>query len=152
MLLKLLLAFTIIPLIELALLMKLSAATNIVTTIGIVIFTGVLGSLLARWQGSLAWRRFQAALAEGRMPAPEVQDGLLIFFAAGLLLTPGLLTDGFGFLMLIPQTRLIARRYLAKRFKGKFQVHSFGADPGANFGGDDANTIDAAGASRRDDP
>ena len=151
MLLKLLLAFTIIPLIELTLLMKLSAATNIMTTIVIVICTGVLGSILARWQGALAWQRFQLALAEGRMPAPEVQDGLLIFFAAGLLLTPGLLTDVFGFSLLVPQTRLVARAYLAKRFKGKFQVQTFGAGSGSNFGSDDANTIDAVSASRRDD-
>ena len=151
MLLKLLLAFTIIPLVELALLLQLSKATSLLTTVAIVVLTGILGSTLARWQGALAWQRFRQALAEGRMPAPEVQDGLLIFLAAGMLLTPGLLTDALGFLLLIPQTRLLARHYLATRFSGAFRVQTVGFGNAAGKHESDSQTIDADAASVRSD-
>ncbi|WP_417747968.1 FxsA family protein [Rosistilla oblonga] len=151
MFLKLLLAFTIIPLVELAMLIQLSKATSLLVTVGIVIFTGIVGSMLARWQGALAWQRFRQALAEGRMPAPEVQDGLLIFFAAGMLLTPGLLTDAMGFLLLIPQTRLLARHFLAARIGSRFQIQTFGFGENAQPTQSDPNTIDAAAASVRSD-
>lgn len=130
-LLKLLLAFTVVPLVELMILIRLAGETSLLTTIAIVLVTGVIGSVLAKWQGSQAWFRFRKALAEGRVPAPEVQDGLLIFFAAGLLLTPGLLTDAFGFFLLAPPTRVLVRLYLARRLKGKVQFHTsgFGASP-----------------------
>ena len=63
----------------------------------------------------MAWFRFRSALDEGRLPSREIQDGLMIVFAAALLLTPGLLTDAVGFVLLIPPGRELVRRWLLAR-------------------------------------
>jgi UPF0716 protein FxsA len=67
-------------------------------------------------QGRAAWRRFQTALAEGRMPAREVLDGVLVIFGGALLLTPGFLTDFLGLVLLLPPTRAVVRQVLVRRF------------------------------------
>ncbi|TWU42620.1 FxsA family protein [Novipirellula artificiosorum] len=113
---RLLAAFIIIPLVELALLLRLADATSVAMTLGVVIVTGVIGSMLAKREGVMAWYRFRSALAEGRMPSREIQDGLMVVFAAALLLTPGLLTDGLGFLLLVPAGRDLVRRYVLSRY------------------------------------
>ncbi len=143
----LLLAFTVIPLLELMLLVKLYHVTNLTTTFSIVLVTGILGSLLARWQGSLAWQRFFAAINDGRTPASEAQDGLLIFFAAGLLLTPGLITDALGFFLLLPLGRRLVRKWLSYRFKGAFVVTTTGFNSSSSQRFDDENVIDATHVS-----
>ena len=126
MLIRLLAAFILIPLIELFLLMQLAAATSIWLTIGIVITTGVIGSYLARREGAAVWRRFQASAASAKLPAQEIGDGLMIAFAAALLLTPGVLTDLAGFALLTPAVRRWLRAKLAARVAGSIQVHTFG--------------------------
>lgn len=123
MLLRIFLAFTIIPLIELYLLFKVAQATSASLTILLVVVTGLIGSILAKSQGLRAWWRFREAVGQGRLPAREIQEGLLIAFAAALLLTPGLLTDGLGFALLIPPSRELIRRAMARRMKGNVQVH-----------------------------
>lgn len=163
MLLRLLLAFTIIPLIEFYLLVRLTQATNLGVTVVLVLFTGVLGSWLARNQGLQVWRRFQATLRSGQMPGREVQEGLMIAFAAALLLTPGLLTDIFGFLLLAPPTREVMRQMLARRLRHRFKMEvthrgsSFQARAeGGHPSHRDSSTLDAEGVrpvdSESDDP
>lgn len=115
MLLRLFLLFAIVPPLELYLLLRLANIAGIGTTILIVVSTAIVGSMLARQQGMMAWWRFRDALAHGRMPSNEIADGLMVIFAAALLLTPGLLTDTAGFLLLIPFTRNFLRRWLVKR-------------------------------------
>ncbi|TWU51300.1 FxsA family protein [Rubripirellula reticaptiva] len=114
--------FVIVPLVELYLLLRLSEATSWGTTLAIVIVTGFIGSVLARREGVMAWRRFGAAMAEGRMPSKEIQDGLMIVFAAALLLTPGLITDFVGFSLLVPMGRNFFRRLVLARYGGSFHV------------------------------
>ena len=123
MLIRLLAAFILVPLIELVLLLQLASYTSVWTTIVVVVVTGIIGSMLARREGVMAWFRFQSALAEGRMPSTEIQDGLMIVFAAALLLTPGLLTDAFGFLLLVPIGRDLIRRFVLRRYLNRFHVH-----------------------------
>lgn len=122
MFLKLLAAFILIPLIELFLLLKVAQHTSVGTTIFIVILTGVIGSMLARREGAMAWFRFHAAVAEGRMPSREIQDGLMIVFAGALLLTPGLLTDALGFALLLPIGREIIRAWVVNRYLRRFDI------------------------------
>ncbi len=122
MLLRLLAAFILVPLVELYLLLQLSQVTSVAATLAIVIVTGVIGTFLARREGTLAWSRFQAALSAGRMPSREIQDGLMIVFAAALLLTPGLLTDALGFALLIPPGRSLIRRFVLSRYLRGFNV------------------------------
>tara|TARA_B100000945_G_scaffold305939_1_gene292906 strand:+ start:109 stop:504 length:396 start_codon:yes stop_codon:yes gene_type:complete len=104
-LLKLLLAFTIIPIIEIYLLIEIGSIFGALTAITLVILTGFLGAFMARMQGLQTLFRIQESLREGRMPSGELLDALLIVIAGVVLLTPGFLTDSAGFLLLIPTTR-----------------------------------------------
>lgn len=153
MLLKLLAAFILIPLAELILLMKMAELTSIPHTVALVIITGIIGSYLARREGLLTLNRFQSALSEGRMPSREIQDGLMIVFAAALLLTPGLLTDFVGFTLLIPAGRELIRRTVLKRYIGRFNVQvtsqGFGQPTGETRRSIDPNTIDVEAVKRK---
>lgn len=113
MLLRLFLLFTVVPLVELFLLINLGRRVGVVPTIALVLFTGALGAYLARSQGLATWRKAQQELAAGRMPAAQLIDGMLILIAGAVLLTPGLLTDFFGFSLLIPG----GRRFIAERVR-----------------------------------
>jgi UPF0716 protein FxsA len=122
---RLLLLFTIVPLVELYLLVKLGSVVGVAPTVVLVVFTGVLGAWLARVQGLNVLRRLGADLAEGRLPADAVTDGLLILIAGAVLLTPGLLTDAMGFLLLIPKGRTAVRKVAVAWFERRFKP----ADP-----------------------
>lgn len=147
MLLRLFLLFAIVPPLELYLLLRLANIAGIGTTILIVISTAMIGSMLARQQGLLAWWRFRDALAHGRMPSTEIADGLMVIFAAALLLTPGLLTDAIGFTLLIPFTRQFVRRWLVSRVSQNMSVNTAvfrqGFDHRNESSIDDSDTIDA---------
>ena len=121
MFLRLLLLFTIVPLVELFLLVKLGTVVGVGPTVALVIFTGVLGAWLARQQGLGVLRRLSEDLAEGRLPAEALIDGLLILIAGAVLLTPGLLTDALGFLLLVPQSRAVVHKAAVSRFKRRFE-------------------------------
>ncbi len=131
MFIRLLAAFIVIPLVELYILLQLADATSPLMTFGIVVATGIVGTMLARREGILAWSRFRNALAESRMPSREIQDGLMIVFAAAMLLTPGLLTDALGCLLLIPAGRAFVRNHVLKRYLSQvhFQVTKPAAKP-----------------------
>jgi UPF0716 protein FxsA len=122
MFLRLLLLFTVVPLVELFLLVKLGTVIGIGPTVLIVICTGVLGAWLARWQGLGVLRRVSEDLAEGRLPADALIDGLLILIAGAVLLTPGLITDALGFLLLVPKGRAVVRRTVAARLEQRTVV------------------------------
>ena len=96
MLLRLLLLFTIVPLVELYLLIRLGTYIGAADTVAIVIGTGVVGGLLARSQGLAVVHRIRTELNQGRVPAESLFDGLLILISGAMLITPGLLTDGLG--------------------------------------------------------
>ena len=51
------------------------------------------------------------------MPADKLVDGLLILIGGIVLLTPGLLTDILGFMLLIPFTRSYFKRFAKAKFK-----------------------------------
>jgi len=116
MLLKLFLAFTIIPVLEIYLLIKLGSFLGALNTVIIVILTGIIGAYLAKLEGLHTMTKVREALNRGEMPAEGMLDALLILVAGIVLLTPGFLTDLAGLLMLIPQTRLLFKRWLRKKF------------------------------------
>lgn len=113
---KLVFVFIGVPFIEMMILIKLGSVIGFWDTMLIVVLTGLTGAALARWQGLRVWFRIQEQLQRGAMPAVEMMDGLLIFAAGLVLITPGLLTDALGFLLLIPTTRNIFKRWLRKKF------------------------------------
>jgi UPF0716 protein FxsA len=123
MFLRLLLLFTLVPLLELFLLIKIGGAIGVAPTIAIVIVTGVLGAALARWQGLGVLRRLQDDLAAGRPPTDALIDGLLIFVAGAVLLTPGLITDALGFLLLVPAGRAAVRKLVSAAVARNLVVH-----------------------------
>ena len=118
---RLLLLFLIVPLVDLALLVSVGERIGLAPTIAIVVLTAVVGSWLARREGTAAWQRVQSKLATGGIPGPELIDGVVILVAGTLLLTPGFLTDVVGLLGLFPPTRALARRALRRRFERAVQ-------------------------------
>ena len=116
MLLKLFLAFTIIPFIEIYFLIKIGSYLGAFNTVIIVILTAFFGALLARYQGFQTMLRVRESLERGEMPAEELMDALLILLAGIVLLTPGFFTDLAGLIILIPSTRLMFKRWLRKKF------------------------------------
>jgi len=119
MLLGLFFLFTLVPLLELYLLIRLGTYVGAVDTIAIVIGTGVAGGLLAKSQGLAVLDRMRAELNQGRLPAESLFDGLLILIAGAMLVTPGLLTDGLGLLLLIPWSRKAIKSWLKRKMQEK---------------------------------
>lgn len=122
MLIRLVLLLTVVPFVELVILLKLADRFSWAATLGLVVGTGVVGAWLARHEGLKALSRIQAELARGEMPTEAMIDGVLIFAAGLLLLTPGLLTDLCGFALLIAPVRRGVRRRLAKSFRSRIVV------------------------------
>jgi UPF0716 protein FxsA len=120
MFLYLILLFTLIPVIELAVLLKAGQYIGVFNTIFIVLLTGVVGAYLAKSQGLMILRRIRTDLESGIMPGDSLFDGVLILIGGILLLTPGFITDFTGFLALIPFTRTIIRNFLKKQIKKNF--------------------------------
>ena len=118
----LLFLFIVVPIAELAVIIQVGEQIGVWWTIAILIADSVLGAMLMRSQGRIAWRRFNEALQAARPPAREVLDGVLVIFGGALLLTPGFLTDIFGLLLLLPPTRALVRGLLVKRFADRMIV------------------------------
>tara|TARA_B100000945_G_C20023886_1_gene431288 strand:- start:53 stop:451 length:399 start_codon:yes stop_codon:yes gene_type:complete len=120
MFIKLFLAFTIIPVVEIYLLIKIGSSFGVFASIGLVIFTGFLGAYLARIQGLKTLFKIQESIREGRMPSGELIDALIIAIAGIVLLTPGFLTDTFGFALLFPIIRNSIKSWLQGKIKNQY--------------------------------
>jgi UPF0716 protein FxsA len=117
MFIRLLALFILLPLVELAILIQVGQWIGVLWTLALVVATGFLGAALARRHGVRAWIAIRDELRAGRMPAAALADGLLILIGGIVLLTPGLLTDLFGFAMLIPASRNALKKALSRRFE-----------------------------------
>ena len=120
MFLRLFLLFTCIPLVELVLLLQIGSVIGAVNTILLVIITGVLGAYLAQQEGLRTLERIRTLMGRGEMPGEPLIDALLILVAGFVLITPGILTDLLGFLMLLPATRTPIRRWIKGQLEKKF--------------------------------
>ncbi|MFZ5517852.1 MAG: FxsA family protein [Candidatus Zhuqueibacterota bacterium] len=116
---RLFMLFTLVPIIELVLLIKLGGYIGALETIAIVVLTGIVGAYLAKYEGFRVMTRIQQELSQGRIPAEELLDGVIILAGGLLLLTPGLLTDVVGLLAMIPASRHFIKKYLRKKFQQK---------------------------------
>jgi UPF0716 protein FxsA len=123
-LLYLFLLFTIGPLIELSLLYYLGVNVGWPATVALVLFTGIVGAALARWQGVRAVLRVQRRMARGQLPADELFDGVLILIAGVVLVTPGILTDLIGFALLVPPIRGVVKRVLSSWAKKNMEIRA----------------------------
>ncbi len=124
---RLIILFTVVPLVELALLIKLGNVIGLWPTIFTVIATGVFGATLARSQGTQVISTIRAQVAEGRPPTEGLINGLLVLVGGVVLLTPGLLTDLLGFCLLIPFTRNWFKKKLQSRLRKYAQKNSAAA-------------------------
>jgi UPF0716 protein FxsA len=110
----LVLAFILIPIAEIYVLIQVGQVIGAWWTILLLIADSILGSWLLRHEGTRAWTAFRVALGEGRMPTRELADGILIVVGGTLMISPGFITDVFGILLILPLTRPLGRRLLAR--------------------------------------
>jgi len=108
-----------LPIVELALLFELHGVVGFLPTVMLVMLTGVAGAALVRRQGLSILLKIQREMSIGNVPAPQMIDGVMILVAGALLVTPGLITDVSGFLLLIPLVREKIRLWLKKKLEEK---------------------------------
>ncbi|NKB75723.1 MAG: exlusion protein FxsA [Gammaproteobacteria bacterium] len=109
------LLFLAVPIIEIYLLIEIGSQIGSVLTIFLILFTAVLGAFLVRAQGFATFAKVQMQLAKSESPAMEVMEGICLFLAGALLLTPGFFTDAVGFLCLTPPLRKLMISALVRR-------------------------------------
>ncbi|MBM7067242.1 FxsA family protein [Actibacterium sp. 188UL27-1] len=114
---RLLLLFIAIPLIEIALFIRVGSFLGLWPTLLIVVLTAILGTYLVKKQGLQVLGQVQRSFNELRDPTEALAHGAMILFSGALLLTPGFFTDAVGFLLLVPAFRVAAFQFLRKRIK-----------------------------------
>ena len=128
---RLFLLFTVVPLVELYLLIAVGRLLGAAATIGLVLLTGAVGAWFARLEGARVIRRWQEAMSRQQVPKDGVIDGLLIFIGGLMLITPGILTDFAGLSMVMPPTRRLIAGFVRRWFErqiaaGRVQVYAPG--------------------------
>jgi UPF0716 protein FxsA len=155
--LKLVLLFIVVPLVELFLLIELGRRIGVAATLALIVFTGVLGAWLARRQGLAVLARVREELGAGKLPTAAALDGVLILIAGAVLMTPGVLTDAFGFFCLTPPGRRAIRHLLERwldratgsdHMRMTVTMNRFGRDPGRPVRDITPNTDDLPGTHR----
>ncbi|MCP4714827.1 MAG: FxsA family protein [Deltaproteobacteria bacterium] len=112
---KLLFLFIVVPIIELSLLIKMGTLIGTLETVAVIVFTGVVGAWLVKMSGIQCFFRIRQQLESGQFPSEELLNGLCIVVAGAFLITPGLLTDVAGFLLLVPLSRDVVTHRLKRR-------------------------------------
>ncbi len=115
-------AFVVVPIVEIALLIAFSRAVGIWWTIGLVVVTAFVGSWLVTRQGRDTIWAVRLEFEGGAFPAASLAHGAMILLAGAFLLTPGLLTDAIGFLLLVPAVREAIRRWFVARSASRWTI------------------------------
>lgn len=118
----LLIAFIAVPLIEIGVFIQVGGLIGLWPTLAVVVLTAMIGTWLLRQQGLATLARARSHTDRGVLPARELFDGLCLLFAGALLLTPGFVTDGVGFLLFVPPLRDALRTRLAGHFQASGQT------------------------------
>ncbi len=135
MLWKLIILLTLVPLVELLLLLRLTALWGSFSlTVAIIVATGVLGAALARREGLRVLTRMREQVARGELPGDSLLDGVMILLAAALLITPGLITDAVGFLLLAPSSRSVLRELLKRWIRRQIEAGNVAMYGSTGFG------------------
>ncbi len=124
---RLFLLFTIVPFIELFLLMQVGDVVGFWPTVAMILLTGITGAWLSKREGLRVFRDYQQAIAEMRMPKEGLTSGLLVLVAGVLMIAPGVLTDITGILLMIPPIR----RVVAGWVEAYVEKHVLGGKVGA---------------------
>jgi UPF0716 protein FxsA len=144
--------FVVVPVVEIYFLVQIGQVIGAWWTIALLIADGILGSYLVKHEGSRAWRALQEALSTYRMPSKELADGALILVGGTLLLAPGFITDVFGFFLVLPFTRPVARRILAHVIARKLRNGGSGGSSGGPWYGGPGPDGDDPRTRRRPGP
>ena len=134
----LVLAFVVVPLVEIWAILQVGQLVGPWWTIALLVLDSMVGAWLIRREGGRAWKALRDALQGGRMPAREIADGALILIAGTLMLSPGFVLDLVGLLLLLPVTRPVARRILTTFVERRLVVGTTfggGLGPRGPFGG-----------------
>lgn len=110
--LLLLVAFLLIPLLEIYVIIQVGQVIGAWWTIALLVAVAVLGSWLVRREGWRTWRALTDALMRGQLPGREVLDAALVLAGGVLMLAPGFVSDVVGLVVILPVTRPLARRVL----------------------------------------
>ncbi|GAB2644504.1 FxsA family protein [Kribbella swartbergensis] len=134
------LALLVVPILEIYVIIQIGQVIGGWPTVGLLLVESALGAWLIKREGRRAWNALQKALQTGKMPGRELADGALVLIGGTLLLTPGFVTDVFGFFFVLPFTRPLARRglsaFLGRRLTTQLGGASFpGFVPGAGTTG-----------------
>lgn len=115
----LLVTFIVVPTIEIAIFIWTGGHIGIWSVIGLIVLTGILGTIIVRHEGMDTIRRAQQIWQQGEIPRDEILDGICILIGSILLITPGFFTDVVGFLIVFPLTRKpfrnLLKRIIAKK-------------------------------------
>lgn len=114
------LLFLLVPILELAVILRVGQVIGAWWTVVALVSVSVAGAALVKREGRGTWQRFRAALDAGRMPAEEVVDGVLLLVGGVLMLTPGFVTDVVGLLLAVPASRRLVNRTLRRRVRAAF--------------------------------
>ena len=112
--------FIVVPIVEIALFIKIGALVGLWPTIIIVILTAIIGTRLVKSQGLNAIKNVQNSIIVGQNITNSLINGALILTAGVLLLTPGFFTDAIGITLLIPQTRALWVKYGSSYVMNRF--------------------------------
>ncbi len=160
----LLIAFIVVPILELAVIIQVGQGIGVLATLVLLLAVSIVGAWMVRLKGMSVLGRIRKQLQAGRMPTDELIDGLLVVVAGALMLTPGFITDAVGLSLLFAPARALARRILGKRFRASMVAGpGFTSAPAdaARFGMTDfidvdpedfANPKDPANPTELDDP
>ena len=119
----LLLGMILIPIIEIAVLIEAGGQIGVWPTIGAVILTAFIGTILLRQQGLATYHKVQKSVEQNQSPMEGVFNGMCLLIAGALLLTPGFVTDAVGFLLFIPIFRTILGKFFWNRLTASGHVH-----------------------------
>jgi UPF0716 protein FxsA len=114
---KLFLLFTVLPLVDLFVMIQIGERIGSVPTIAMLLFSGVLGAALARAEGLRVVRAFRGSVSTGHVPADSVINGALVLLGCAFLISPGVLTDVLGLVLLLPPSRRVALRIVSARVR-----------------------------------
>ena len=115
--------FILTPLIEIYLFIEIGSVIGALQTILLIVVTAVIGVALLRHQGVSTMRKVQTQMQHGELPAVGMLEGMMLFFAGALLLTPGFFTDAIGFLILIPPLRKALALWFLERSGTIVKMH-----------------------------
>ena len=144
-----LLAFTLFALLDFVILFSVGSHIGLLTTLLLVLATGVIGLHLIRREGAATFARARERLDRGEVPSGELLTGAALIFGGALLMAPGFVSDALGFLCLIPDARRLMGKWLARLgMRARRARGGDGPRHGANAGWQRASGDSGPGGSR----